>query len=100
VYLAKTYGAKALANLSNIDHAYDKDPRLFPDAVPIKAIGWKDFRKIVGDKWVPRMNKPFDPIASLEAEKLKLTVSIINGKNYENLENYLDGKNFTGTIIS
>ncbi len=100
VYLAKTYGAKKVANLSNIDFAYDKDPKKYKSAVPIKIIDWKGFRKIVGNKWEPRMNKPFDPIASREAEKLGLEVAILNGKKLKNLENYLDGKKFIGTVIS
>ena len=100
VYLAKTYGAKKVVNLSNIDYAYDKDPRKYKSAVPIKNIDWKSFRKIVGNKWEPRMSKPFDPIASREAEKLNLEVVILNGKKLKNLENYLNGKKFIGTTIS
>ncbi|MDF1497871.1 MAG: UMP kinase [Patescibacteria group bacterium] len=99
VYLAKTYGAKKIANLSNIDYAYDKDPKKFKNAKPIKKTNWKEFRKIVGNKWEPRMNKPFDPIASREAEKLGLEVSILNGKKIKNFENYLDEKKFVGTVI-
>ena len=99
VYLAKTYNAKSVANLSNIDYAYDKDPKKYKNAVPIKNIIWKDFRKIVGNKWEPRMNKPFDPIASREAEKLGLEVVILNGKKLGNFERYLDGRKFVGTVI-
>jgi len=99
VYLAKTYGVKSVANLSNIDYAYDKDPKKYKNAVPIKNINWKDFRKIVGNKWEPRMNKPFDPIASREAEKLGLEAVILNGKKLKNSENYLDGEKFVGTVI-
>lgn len=99
VYLANTYGIKHVANLSNIDYACDKDPRLCPDAKKIKETTWAEFRKIVGDKWEPRMSKPFDPIASREAEKLKLEVAILNGKKLKNLEKYLNGEKFMGTII-
>lgn len=99
VYLAKTYGVARVVNLSNIDYAYDKDPNKFPDAVKIKEITWPAFRTIVGDEWVPRMSKPFDPIASREAEKLGLEVAILNGRNFENLEKYLNGENFQGTVI-
>jgi len=99
VYLADTYKIKNIANLSNIDYAYDKDPREFKDAQKIKDISWKDFRKIVGDKWEPRMSKPFDPIASREAEKLELQVTILNGKKLKNLEKYLNGEKFAGTVI-
>lgn len=100
VHLAKTYGAKTVINLSNIDYAYDKDPRIFPDAKPIEKITWQDFKKLVGDVWKPRMNTPFDPIASKEAEKIKLSVIVMNGNNISNLENLIDGKDFKGTIIS
>lgn len=100
VCLAKTYGAKSVINLSNIDYAYDKDPGKYKNAKPIKNILWKDFRKIVGNVWKPRMNKPFDPIASREAEKFGFKVVILNGKNLKNLENCLDGKKFIGTTIS
>lgn len=99
VYLADTYKIKKIANLSNIDYAYDKDPREFPDAKKIKETAWSEFRKIVGDKWEPRMSKPFDPIASREAEKLGLEVAILNGKKLKNLEKYLNGEKFQGTII-
>jgi uridylate kinase len=99
VYLANTYGIKKIANLSNIDYACDKDPRTCPDAVKIKDINWADFRKIVGDKWEPRMSKPFDPIASREAEKLGLEVAILNGKRLKNFEKYLDEEKFIGTVI-
>ncbi len=100
VHLAKTYGAKKIANLSNVNYVYNKDPGKYKNAAPIKNISWKDFRKIVGDKWEPRMSKPFDPIASREAEKFGFEAAILNGKNLDNLNNYLDGKKFTGTVIA
>ena len=62
-------------------------------------ISWKEFRKIVGSKWDPGMNTPFDPVASALAEKLKLRVVVMNGKNLPNLKNFLIGKQFKGTVI-
>lgn len=99
VMVAKNLGAKVLINLSNIDYVYTDDPRKNPGAKPIKNIAWKDFRKIVGNAWKPRMNKPFDPIASKLAEKSKIKVIILNGRNMENLENCLEGGKFKGTTI-
>ncbi len=98
-YLAKAYGSEKLINLSNIDYAYDKDPKKFKNARPIKEIGWADFRKIVGNKWLPRMNKPFDPIAARAAQELELKVVILNGKNIGNLKRCLNEEKFKGTII-
>jgi uridylate kinase len=99
VILAKNFSVNRLVNLSNIDYVYDKDPKKNKDAKIIKEINWKDFRKIVGDKWDPGLNMPFDPIAAKEAEKIRLEVAIMNGKNLDNFENYLDGKEFIGTVI-
>jgi uridylate kinase len=99
VFLAKNFKVKKVINLSNIDYVYDKDPRKFSDAKVIKEISWEGFRKLVGNKWDPGLNAPFDPIASKEAEKLGLEVAIMNGKNLENIEDYLENKQFIGTII-
>ncbi len=99
VILAKEYGAKTVINLSNIDHVYTKDPRKFKDAKKIKEISWTDFRKIVGDKWDPGLNTPFDPVASKMAEELEMEVVIVNGKKLKNFENYLAHKKFQGTFI-
>src|SRR3989344_8232997 len=38
VLLAKTYGAKELINLSNIEYVYDKDPAKFKNAKKIEEI--------------------------------------------------------------
>ncbi|MCI0471032.1 MAG: UMP kinase [Candidatus Aminicenantes bacterium] len=99
VILAKEYGAKTVINLSNIDYAFTKDPRKHKDAKKIKEISWKEFRKIVGDKWDPGLNAPFDPVASKTAEESKMEVVIMNGKKLKNFEDYLRGKKFRGTVI-
>ena len=99
VLFSKNIGSKKLVNLSNIDYVYSKDPKKFKDAKPVEKISWKEFRKIVGNKWNPGLSAPFDPIASSEGEKLGLEVAIMNGKNLKNLENYLQGKEFIGTIV-
>jgi len=99
VILANKLKAKKIINLSNIDFAYDKDPKKFKNAKPIMNINWPDFRKILPKKWSPGLNSPFDPIASEKAEKLKLEVAILNGKNLENLKDCILGKEFIGTKI-
>ena len=99
VLLAKNLGITKLANLTNIDFVYDKDPRKWSDAKPIHHIAWKEFRKILPTKWVPGLHSPFDPVASKLGHKLGLEVTIMNGKNLDNLKRYLEGSDFTGTQI-
>lgn len=99
VLLAEKFKADTVVNLSNIEKVYTDDPRKNPDATPIDSITWTDFRKMVGDDWVPGKNCPFDPIASKKAQSLGLTVICAAGKNIENIKNILDGKKFIGTEI-
>lgn len=99
VLVCEDYDVTEIVNMSNIDSAYDSDPRKNPNAKKIEKCTWDEFRKLVGDKWTPGMNAPFDPVASKEAQDLGLKVAILNGKNLSNLQNYLDGKEFEGTTI-
>ncbi len=97
--LAERFGAKKIINLSNVDYAYTRDPKKYKDAKKIKETTWKDFIKIVGKKWEPGLNMPFDPIASKKCQKLGLEVMIMNGKKIKNLEKYLNGGKAAGTVI-
>jgi len=99
VLFCEDYHAKEIINLSNIDYVFDKDPNKFNDAKKIEKTNWEDFRKLVGDKWIPGLNAPFDPIASKKAQELGLKVAILNGKDFSNIGNYLNNKEFVGTII-
>ena len=99
VMLCDDYGARTIINLSNIDKVFDDDPRTNPNAKPIDKMTWYDFRKLVGDEWKPGMNTPFDPIAAKKAQELNVKVAVLNGNNFENLRNFIDGKEFIGTTI-
>lgn len=99
VVCAETVGAHKIINLSNIDYVYTSDPRYNPDAIKIEQSSWADFRALLPKEWDPGLNSPFDPIAAQKAESLGLEVVIMNGKNIENLKNYLDGQEFLGTVI-
>ena len=100
VLLARRFGAKTVINLSDTDYVYTKDPKLHKDAKPLTQMGWKEFRRMVGTRWVPGMNVPFDPLASGLAEKLGLRVAMLKGTNLSNLEDFLAGRKFKGTLIS
>jgi len=100
VLLAERFNAPTVINLSNIAKVYTDDPRTNPEAKPIDTISWADFRAIVGDEWVPGKNVPFDPIASLHAQKAGISVICAAGRDIDNLRNILDGKPFTGTTIN
>ncbi|MBI2578919.1 MAG: UMP kinase [Candidatus Aenigmarchaeota archaeon] len=99
VLLAENLGIKKLVNMTDVDYVYDKDPRKFRGAKPMKNLTWNEFRNLLPKWWEPGMNAPLDPNAARKAEKLGMEVVIINGKKMKNLENCLEGKDFAGTRI-
>lgn len=99
VLLAKTYGAETVINLTNVNYVYDKNPKKFKSAKPLKNITWQVFRKIVGSKWDPGANWPFDPIAAKLAQRHDIKVTICNGRNLDNFRKVLAGQKFVGTVV-
>jgi len=99
VNIAKKVKAAAVINLSNIDYVYSEDPKKNPQATKLKKLSWPELRVLVGSKWVPGMNLPFDPIACKMAEKEGIKLVVANGRNIGNLEHIILGKSFLGTEV-
>jgi uridylate kinase len=99
ILMAKTFGAKEVINMSNIDQVYTSDPRKDKHAKPLSHLTWKRFLSITGDSWVPGKNVPFDPVASKLARRSGIKV-IIMGKDLKNFKKCLDKKPFLGTTIT
>jgi len=99
VWWAKNINADLVINLTNINYVYDSDPSKNPKAKPLKEISWSNYRKIIPKDWTPRLNTPFDPIASRLAQRNRLKVGVLNGRNLKNLGKFLQGKKFIGTLI-
>lgn len=100
VRIAKKIGASKLVNLSNIDYAYDKDPKKHKDAKKIQKTDWEAFRELLPKEWDPGLSSPFDPIAAKEAQKNGMEVAIINGAKLAQMKKYLDGEKFVGTLVA
>jgi len=45
------------------------------------------------------MNAPFDPVAAQKAEEAGIKVAILSGHDFQNIKNYIDHKEFLGTVI-
>ena len=99
VFLARRFNGKLIVNLSNIAKVYTADPKIDKNAKPLDSITWDDFRKMVGNEWIPGKNCPFDPIASKGAQEGQMKVICADGRNIENTLKILKGKEFYGTTI-
>ncbi len=100
ILICEDYNVRTVLNLSNITQVYDADPRTNPTAKPIDKISWKDFRKLIGEEWIPGMNAPFDPVAAKRAEEIGVKVVVMSGDNFANIERYFKGEKFLGTVIA
>jgi len=99
VVIARDYGAKMLINMSNITTVFDKDPNKHTDAKPLHKLSWAEYSHLVGDKWEPGKNVPFDPVATKLAKELGLRVYVV-GKGLINFAKILAGDDFMGTVIA
>ena len=99
VLTCENYHVESMINLSNVTQVYSADPKIDPEAVPIAQMSWAQMRKLVGDEWSPGMHAPFDPVAAKLAEELGVTVKIVKGGDFENLDKAVMGEEFFGTVI-
>ena len=99
VLLAKNLGAKELINMSNIDYVYTADPKIDKNAIALPTLTWSELKKIVGSKWTPGANIPFDPKAIDLAKKLDLTVKFVKGTDLDQIKKALDNQSIKGTVV-
>lgn len=100
VLWAERLKASTLINLSNIDQVFTADPRKVKTAKPISKISWKDYLKIVGTKWSPRLSSPFDPIAAQRAQKYGITAYVMNGRRLADVKKVIAGDSSkAGTVL-
>ncbi len=86
-------------NLTNVDGLYDKDPKL-SGAKFVPEISFSDFMKIVNKiKYEAGQHFVLDQAAAKIISRAKVKTVILNGKKLNNLNNFLSGKPFIGTVI-
>lgn len=100
VLVAEKYGAESIVNLSNIENVYTEDPRLNSEAKKYSTITWEDYRNLVPEEWDPGMSSPIDPIAAKKAQELGIKVGMVLGSKLAELNDFLDGKEISGSVIS
>ncbi len=98
--IAKHFKARAILNITNVNGLYDRDPRKHKSARLIPRIGFDEFYKIAKKiKYRAGQHFVLDQRAAGIIKRYRIRTAIINGHKIVNLENFLSGKRFTGTII-
>ncbi len=100
VELARKVGVKEVIIAKDTPFVYDKDPGKYSDAKPLKAISWKEYKKLIPKTWSPGLSSPVDPVATRLAEKHGISAKVLGGSDFASFQNAIAGKPFTGTLIS
>ncbi|MEW6062771.1 MAG: UMP kinase [Nanoarchaeota archaeon] len=88
-------------NLTNVNGLYTKNPGEFKDAKFIPKISFNEFyKKAMKIKYRAGQHFVLDQNAARIIKKHKVKTAILNGDKLKNLENYIKGKRFVGTVIS
>lgn len=86
-------------NLTNVPGLYDKNPKKHKDAKFISEISWKGLHALANQsKFKPGQHFVIDQTASRIIMQNRITTYIL-GKNLNNLDNLLNGRKFTGTVV-
>ncbi|MFA5764377.1 MAG: UMP kinase [archaeon] len=96
---AEVLGGKFI-NLSNVDGIYDADPRIDSDAVLFEKLSFNDVNFLLREKeLVPGQNLFLDKQAASILTRSKIPSAFLSGEHLGDLENYLLGNSFRGTIV-
>jgi len=96
--IAKKFRA-SFVNLTNVKGLYDKNPKQHKNAKFIPEISSKEFDKMANkQEFKPGQHFVLDQSASKIILENKIPTFII-GKNLKQLDNFLKGKKFVGTVI-
>jgi uridylate kinase len=98
--LAERVRAKRLVNATSVDGAYTADPKKDPSATRIPSMDHKELVELVG-KSPARAgpNNVFDSVGARVLERSRIELAIVDGKDFSNLIDALEGKKFKGTLV-
>jgi len=97
-WLAKRFKTH-LINITNIKGLYDSNPLENKNAKFISEISWKEFNKMANkSKYTPGQHFVLDQTAARIILEHKIPTYIV-GKSSKEINNILNNKKFTGTII-
>ncbi|MEK6982169.1 MAG: UMP kinase [Candidatus Micrarchaeota archaeon] len=99
--LAEAINSRRLVNISNVDAIYDSNPKENKNA---KKYGSLDYSTLINlacrsDTRKAGENFVFDILACKIIARSKIEAHFVSGKNLNDLENAINGKNHNGTIV-
>ncbi len=100
VLLAKKFKVKTVIDAGNVPFVFNKDCNKYKGAKPIRKLTWKEYRKMINQRWVPGLAAPVDPVAAKAAQKFGIEALVLLGTDIANLKKAIENKAARGTIIA
>ncbi len=98
--LASAVDADRFVIATDVDGIYDSDPKKNKEAKKFDSIPIKELRNMSPDEWKEAgKSSAIDGIACGIIDENRIKTYVVNGKNFEALENAIYGREFKGTII-
>ena len=97
--IAEQWKADAILNATDVDHVYTADPKVDPDAKPLKKLSYEEFSKYVDKEAKAGKYKLFDYRAFKIIERSKIKTHMFSGRNPDNIFRIINGVQI-GTVIT
>lgn len=98
--LAKRVQATRLVNATSVDGAYTSDPKKDPAAKRIPAMTHEELVRLVsGTAGGAGPTTVFDPVGADELSRSRIMLTIVDGRDLDNLKPALEGKECRGTVV-
>ncbi|MGC9554042.1 MAG: UMP kinase [Thermoplasmatota archaeon] len=98
--LARAVGARRLVIATDVDGIYTADPKRDARARRYQSISIGELRSMCPDEWrAAGTSSVVDGIACRIIEEERLPSAVVSGKNLQDLENAIYGREFNGTTI-
>ncbi|HTT25967.1 MAG TPA: UMP kinase [Thermoplasmata archaeon] len=100
--LAVRLRAARLVNATRVDGLYDRDPVSNPSAHRLDEVSFEEFRRIVQDQSPGKAGQEFlfDRLGADALARARIPISIVDGRDLENLEAAIRGQPFRGTRVN
>lgn len=97
--VARAMKADRVVNATSVDAVYTADPRLDPDAQRIPRMDIARLGEIVYKDHHASKSSVFDPLGVEIARECRIDISMVDGRNLEELEKAILGEEFQGTFV-
>ena len=97
--VAERWSADRIVNATSVDAVYSDDPRKNPDAVKYSSLTIEELGHIVYSGHAAGKSSVFDPMGVKIAEKDRIDIEMVDGRNLAELEKAILGQPFSGTHV-